>query len=566
MATTAGLTGLGTKKRGRRLPILPIFSWLFILIAIGLFSLELVRFSQQIDVLSSDVTVGGVSVGGLSEREAVARWAEAYAEPITLWYDNSPIILDPGSVGFQTNQESMLAAARMAGEAESTFWERYFNYLTGRQVEQTLDIELSADYQERLLRDYLNDVAARYDRQPGAADFDLTTLAIRPGGTGFQLDIEGAMRLVDAALRDPNNRQVILPVAGTDALRPNISALQNLITAYFDSQGFIYDGQSTVASVYILDLETGAEVNIQSDVAMSAASTVKLGIMVDYFRTLFFPPNDDEAYLMSQSLLCSNNSSSNLIMQLIGGGDPNSSLAVGLADVSNTMQYLGARNSYISAPLYLGTGQQLFSIPAPTTSPNPNFSTGADPYNQTTTEDLGTMFSMIYDCAEYGSGLIAAYPEGEFTQNECRQMIELMSANDLERLLQGGIPPGTRISHKNGWLDNVHGDAGIVYPPNGHNYVIAVFVWQNTEFFNYLEAWPLIEGVSRAAWNYFVPEDPLIAPREDLPEYAQECVNFAPPPTMVNLDDINGWRRNLDGTVGSGVAINEAYVAEASGE
>ncbi len=119
-------------------------------------------------------------------------------------------------------------------------------------------------------------------------------------------------------------------------------------------------------------------------------------------------------------------------------------------------------------------GQVLGSIPAPRTTPNPNYNTGADPYNQTTTEDLGTLFSMIYDCANYGSGLMAAYPDGEYTQNECQQMLELMSANDLRRLLQGGIPAGTRISHKNGWLEDVHGDAGIVFPPNGNDYVIAV--------------------------------------------------------------------------------------------
>jgi beta-lactamase class A len=317
-----------------------------------------------------------------------------------------------------------------------------------------------------------------------------------------------------------------------------MNALRELIIAYLDSEGFVYDGQATVASVFIMDLETGEEVNILGDVAVSAASTVKVSILIDYYRNLLVAPNDDEAFLMSQSLLCSNNSSSNLIMQIIGEDD----LFAGIADVTNTTQYLGARNSYISAPLYLGGDQVLGSIPAPVTQPNPSFNTGADPFNQTTTEDLGTLFSHIYDCANYGSGLMAAYPDGEFTQNECRQMLELMSANDLGRLLQGGIPPGTRISHKNGWLENVHGDAGIVYPPNGRNYVIAAFVWENSEFFSYTRAWPLIEGISRAAWNYFVPEQPLIAPRTDLPETAQECVAFAPPYGEVNLDTISSWQ------------------------
>jgi hypothetical protein len=225
-------------------------------------------------------------------------------------------------------------------------------------------------------------------------------------------------------------------------------------------------------------------------------------------------------------------------MQLIGNND----LFTGIADVTNTMQYVGARNSYISAPLYLGGDQVLGSIPAPPTSPNSSFNTGADPFNQTTTEDLGTMLSMIYDCAQYGSGLMTAYRDGEYTQQECRQMLNLMSANDLGRLLPGGIPADVPIAHKNGWLENVHGDAGIVFPANGRNYVIAAFVWENGEFFSFERAWPLIEGISRAAWNYFVPEQPLVSPRTDLPEQAVACDVFAPPYGEVDLDNINGWR------------------------
>jgi hypothetical protein len=401
-----------------------------------------------------------------------------------------------------------------------------------------VSVDLMADYQQDTLLRFVEDIAQRYDRPPGEASYDVSTLTFRPGAAGYTLDVERSIPLIEAALRSPTSRSVVLPLEGADGSRTGIDALRGLIVSYLDAQGFIYDGQSTVASAFVMDLKTGEEVHINSDVAVSAASTVKVSILIDYFRHLLFAPNDDEAFLMIQSLLCSNNSSSNLIMQIIGGDD----IFAGLADVTNMDQYLGARNTYINAPFDLGTGQSLGSIPAPSTSPNPNFNTGADPFNQTTTEDLGTLFGMIYDCAYYGSGLMAAYPGDDFTQTECQQMLEIMSANDLGRLLQGGIPPGTRISHKNGWLETVHGDAGVVFPPNGNDYVIAVFVWKNTDFFSYTEAWPLIEGVSRAAWNYFSPETPLVAPRTDIPDQANECVTFAPPYGEVNLNDINSWR------------------------
>ena len=105
---------------------------------------------------------------------------------------------------------------------------------------------------------------------------------------------------------------------------------------------------------------------------------------------------------------------------------------------------------------------------------------------------------------------------------------------------------GVRISHKNGWIFDTVGDAGVVYSPNGRHYVISVFLWERVEFQDYEKLWPLLEEVSRAAWNFFNPENALLNPRTDLPPTAQECEgNYLPPsPEYVNLDDINHWRRN----------------------
>ena len=541
------VTGLGTKRRRRRLPIIQIVSVLMLLAAIAIFVFQLVRYSEGQGQLPGDVSVASVSVGGLSPREAATRLEEAYSKPIVLYYADNPIKLEPGVVGFRTNADSMIASARAEGDVEGGAWSRFVNYLLGRESIQTINVPLSADYQRSLLEQFLRDVAARYDRPSGKAEYDLQTLTVRSGAEGYQLDINAALPLIDAALRNPTNRSVVLPVTKSSVNIGNIDTLRDLIVAYLDSAGFIYDGQTTLASVYIMDLKTGEEVNLLGDVAFSAASTIKVPILIDYFKQLWFSVPKDEAWLMANSLLCSNNASSNLMMQIIGGRvtGADQDIFTGIGDVTQNAGFVGARNTYITAPLYLGIeGQQLGSIPAPQTSPNPTYRANPDPYNQTTAEDMGTLFSMIYDCANYGSGLMAAYPGGEFTQTECKQMLELMSANDLLRLLQGGIPKGVRISHKNGWVSDMSGDAGIVYPPNGRDYVIAVYLWQQTDFQDYTKLWPIIEGISRATWNYFSPEDPLIAARTDLPDTAQECAgNFLPPnQDAVDLNNINGWR------------------------
>jgi len=538
----SSLSGLGTKrKQARRVgPVLPILSALALLVAFGLFVYELVVFSRLQEPLPSDITVAGIEVGGLPAGEAVATWERAYAQPITLYYDESPILLDPAAVGFRINNEVMLAQARSSTNTGSAFWRRFWNHLLRREAVGGDDIALTAEYQQSLLRDYLVDIATRYDQTAGSAAYDLETLTVRSGSGGTQLDVNQALTLIESALFSPTERTVALPISGTANFSASMDTLRDLIIAYLDSEGFIYDGQTTVASVYIMDLQTGEEINILGDVAFSAASTQKVPIVMEYFQYLTFAPTQEEAWLMANSLLCSNNSSSNLMMQIIGGGN----LFTGLAEINETMQYIGASNTYITAPFDLGIqGQELGSIGAPPTNPNPSFNTRADPFNRTTAEDMGLLFTMMYDCANYGSGLAAALPES-YTQNECRQMLELMSANDLLRLRQGGIPADTRISHKYGWIFDTVGDAGIVYSPNGRHYVISVFLWEEAEFQDFERLWPLLEGVSRATWNYFNPESALTSTREDLPFTAQECEgNYLPPSIeQVNLDNIDSWK------------------------
>ncbi len=538
---------LNSRRRRAGFPVMQAFSILLTVSAVGLLIYFLVTFSRREQELPAGVTVAGINVGQLSERNAVARWERAYAEPILLIYANDlgehPIQLHPDQVGWRISSEPMLAGALASGQEGGGFWRRFLDFLLGIELSVSEDIALVADYQDNALEAFLRDLAARYDDPPGSATFDLETLTVYPGGSGYALDVGAAMPAVDAALRSASQRHVNLPVNphGDQAL--SLETLRALIINFLDRQGFIFDGQRTVASVYILDLATGDEIDILGDVAYSAASTIKMPIIIEYFRQLSRDPTAGEAWLIANSLLCSNNSSSNLIMEITGGND----IFAGLRRVTDTAQSISASNTYISAPFYLGVeGQQLGSIPPPATSPNQTFSTDPDPFNQTTAADMGTIFSLIYDCAHYDSGLALALPEGQITQQECRRMLEVTSAVDLERLLQGGIPPDARISHKNGWIFDTVGDAGIVYSPNGRHYVISVFLWERTEFQDYEKLWPLVEEISRAAWNFFNPDNALLQPRGDLPATAVECEgNYLPPNAeAVNLDDINAWKRN----------------------
>jgi hypothetical protein len=535
-----------------------------LIVAVGLFIYELISFTQLEDRLPGGITVGAVAVGGLSQSEASIRIEGAYTSPVTLYYRDSPINLIPDEIGFTVNTDVMLAAARASDETAGGFWGRFFNYMIGRGEIVLRDIPLAADYQRNALRARLETIARVYDRAGASFNYDLDSLMISSTGPSYQLDIDAALEAVDWALRQPSQRAVDLPVIGSETAGTSLFVLKDLLLAYLDSVGFIYDGQSSVASIFILDLCTGEEINIQGDVAYSGASTNKVGIMLDLYRTLNREPNRDEAFLMANSMLCSNNSSSNRMMELYLG---NGNIFSGIASVSNNFQYIGAKNTFLIAPYIDGSAnQQLGRIATPPTNPNPNFNTYPDEFNQTTAEDMGTIMSLIYDCAEFGSGLMAVYPDGQYTQRECRQMLELMSANNLNRLLQAGIPPDIRISHKNGWVPGAlagargatTGEAGIIFSPNGHHYVIAVYLWEDGDTTGFTR-WPVIEEISRATWNYFNPENPLLTRRTDLPPAASECItqdgngtilsyNYLPPYDVIDLNNINGWRNGTETT------------------
>ena len=218
---------LSSRRRRSGFPILLILSTLVLIAASALFVFELVAFSRREQQLPEGVSVAGINVGGMSDREAVARWERAYAEPIILLYNDGevdhPIQLHPDQVGWRISSEPMLAAALASGEEGGGFWRRFLNFLLG--IEQTVarDIPLLVDYQENAVDAFLRDIAARYDKAPGKASYDLQTLTVTAGSSGYALNIPAAVLAADAALRSAFDRTVALPVTLSDNKKPSLS-------------------------------------------------------------------------------------------------------------------------------------------------------------------------------------------------------------------------------------------------------------------------------------------------------------------------------------------------------
>ncbi len=135
-----------------------------------------------------------------------------------------------------------------------------------------------------------------------------------------------------------------------------------------------------------------------------------------------------------------------------------------------------------------------------------DINTDPDPYSQTTPSDIGMLLEDIYQCSQTDGGTLKAVFPGEISQAECQTMINLLVNNKLPSLLTAGVPEGTQIAHKHGWVStngiiNTIGDAGIIYSPGG-NYVMVVFL-NHPDQLVWEPASNLIANLSRAVYNYY---------------------------------------------------------------
>ncbi|MCC7207261.1 MAG: serine hydrolase, partial [Anaerolineae bacterium] len=279
--------------------------------------------------------------------------------------------------------------------------------------------------------------------------------------------------VVTAAAPWPVTVQPDRAPAGLEALSNEIYDM--LLAAGFEAR------TSKQASVFVMDLASGVSFSLNPDVAYSGVSMNKIPVLVALFRKLVNPPDSEQAQRLAEMIICSENLSSNALLRVIGDGDEYR----GALAVTDAMQKLGLENTFLARSFFTGAtalGPPPTEQPfVPVTIPADQSQTEPDPSNQTTPADMGWLLAGIYACAENGDGpLVETFPD-EITQNECRLMMRVLSANKIGAMIEGGAPntDDVIVAHKHGWSDDTHGDAGIVFTPGG-DFVLSIAMHNRT--------------------------------------------------------------------------------------
>lgn len=454
----------------------------FLSIAIVITVAALIGYSRTRNNYPAGMTIGGVPVGGVNPQVASERVLQVYSSPVEVRYGEAVIHVDPAVVGFELNMESMIAAADLARTGGS-FWGGFWDYLWNRTPEP-VEIPLSATLAEDRLVAYLQDeISARYDEPPTSAQPIPGSTTFTPGAPGRVLDIPRAVRLIEDTLRSPNNRSVALSFRESAPARPTIQNLEILL-----QQNILVSGFDGVIGVYLVDLQNGQDIHfamdrgelisVNPDVAFTSSSTVKIPIMVSYFIKYGSAALDENI--------------SNLILDMIRKSEnpPADRLMTDLDSfrgplvVTEDMKRIGLENTFLAG--YFCSAEapcpllQRISTPA---NQRTDVNTDPDVFNQTTPSDTGMLLADIYQCAESGGGaLVAAYPQ-TINSKICQRMIDFLAADKIGVLIEAGVPEGTRVAHKHGWISEPSSgviknisDAAIVYTPGG-NYVLVIYAY-----------------------------------------------------------------------------------------
>jgi beta-lactamase class A len=227
-----------------------------------------------------------------------------------------------------------------------------------------------------------------------------------------------------------------------------------------------------VVGVVFRDLASGASLDINADTSFHAASTMKVPVMIELFRRV-----DAGSLRLDQGILLVNQFSSIVDgspYSLDPGEDSDSAMYKQIGQrvpVRDLIEHMITRSSNLATNALIelagaatanATAHQLGAEHIRVlrgVEDNKAFRAGLN--NTTTARDLAALL----DAIERGRAASRA---------SCDAMREILSHQEFNEEIPAGLPPGTKVAHKTGWITGVLHDAAVVYPQGRSPYVLVV--------------------------------------------------------------------------------------------
>ena len=232
--------------------------------------------------------------------------------------------------------------------------------------------------------------------------------------------------------------------------------------------------------MFFMEVETGNYLDINGEKSFSAASTIKLPILMALFQAV-----DAGKVRMDETLT--------VRRDLITGGSGELQNSPGAK-----LSVLQTATKMIAISDNTGTNMIIDRLggKAVLNRQFKNWGLRKTVINRLLGDFQGTNTTSPADLVRL-SALLAKHQL--ITEASRSKVLDILNQTENRKLLPAGLGKGAAIAHKTGTLGRLIGDAGIIEMPNGKLYLAGIFVKRS---FNDLRARDFVQAVSRLTYKY----------------------------------------------------------------
>ncbi len=81
--------------------------------------------------------------------------------------------------------------------------------------------------------------------------------------------------------------------------------------------------------------------------------------------------------------------------------------------------------------------------------------------------------------------------------DDCDEIVSVLAAQQINDAIPAGLPPGTLVAHKSGWVEGVSHDAGIICPEDSEPFILSICT---TADLTEQQGLDLVADIAAAAW------------------------------------------------------------------
>jgi len=487
-----------------------IFLGLALICFISAFFLGFLNYriaQKQTCIFPNDLKIGPIDVGGLTPKTAREKIDQIYENPITLMVEDTTIVFFPEDFFDQGILDLVLEKVSQPC-SQFTPWNKFWKSIWNKQVEGFESVNLDFEIDEEGLHQYINNQIINRYTEPASPALALPgTTQFSTGKNGTSIDGDALLALLKEEIQKPEGKVIEIPFIAINNEAPDISQIDYLLNDQIKNANF--DG---IVEIYLKNLNSGEYLQfatqngniVPADIAFTAASTMKIPIMVSSLKREGWPIDDLVSGWLERMIIYSENDPADRLMERINP-------VRGPLVVTDDLQELGLQNTFISGYFFLGA--PLLEIVSTSSNTRTDLNLDPDQYNQTTTSDVGNLLSEIYDCAMNNNGKLVQNSTQTLNAEKCKLMIEILSQNQIGALIEAGLPESTQIAHKHGWSEESDGllhtvsDVAIIFGPES-DFVLSIFVYSPNQLF-FDDANYLIAKLAQTAFNGLNPNHQL---------------------------------------------------------